>query len=354
MKSEHSPKALYKQLEQASSREEQLPIMLSLVKTLGEGSNGKADTILQDIKAIWQQEDNALAEVYYRLGHAWLFWLRSRFDEAMESYNRAYVRAEQLQRPVLMADALRGMGITDNKAGRSKAAIKKLQQALQLFLDNNAPADKIGVCYNNIGLAYVFCFDRERARPNYIEAIKWLKKAERDDLVESVYGNLGVLLYESEKYDEAIHYFFEILERFRSESRIQELILTHYFIGRCYAGMQNYAEALSHYVQANKLLKDQPFELLKAQVFHGLGDLYILMKGYDEAEEYLLEAINLRLKAEHWKYACNTYQGLIDLYASLGEKEKYRQALNKALALAKEHELAHHIQLFESYFAKEV
>ncbi|MGC8765526.1 MAG: tetratricopeptide repeat protein [Brevinematia bacterium] len=146
----------------------------------------------------------------------------------------------------------------------------------------------------------------------------------------------GIEYYKNKKFLMAIGSFKKVLESGKQDEKI------YFYLGNCYAFIENYDKALESLKISGELAEDLKF---KSIVIHNIGYVYYLKKDYKKSINYLNQAyqINTNLNQVFW-YKGMAYFKLKDKENTISEWEKYLELepdgkesdnIRKALAILK-------------------
>jgi signal transduction histidine kinase/tetratricopeptide (TPR) repeat protein len=301
------------------------------------------------------------------------YWYFSHFQEALESYYKAYIIRENAKDTIGLITSLKNLGLVYRELSNFDKAISQLNLALKLSdeIKNKVETSEI---LNLLGSLH-FRFNR------YNEAILYYKQSlelrERYGLLNSTANtleNLSRVYSQKSMYDDS----YEALEEAR---RIREQLLDQLAIastlnemGNLFNQKGNIAEALRRYLmslkirekfgreqdiaksltnigntyrklgliknatlyleQARKLIYDGKDPSEAAYVLVNLGNLYIDQKQYGTALKVFQEALQMRKKTGDEASIAKTVRNISQVQMQIGQADKARENLTLALKIS--------------------
>jgi len=198
------------------------------------------------------------------------------------------------------------IGLSYLNSGNNSQALYYLNKAYQISPDDPEILNALGIAYSNVG-------ELEKAKKFFLKAI------EKDPDRAETYTNLGTLLAKQKNYDKALWYFKKAAEN----PSYMKKDIAYYNIALIYKNMGNlklYEENLKKAISYNTFL-------LPAYV--ALGNLYLEQERYKDALSVYLTAKDKGLVSPHINI------GLAKVYISLKDYQKAKEYLHKAKKLAK-------------------
>nr|QNO43339.1 cell division coordinator CpoB [Methanosarcinales archaeon ANME-2c ERB4] len=214
----------------------------------------------------------------------------------LEIIKEDYKRAE-----LYMSLAISYLKLDDFERGN-----EYFERALEVRLKLN---DNIGMSidYRRFGDFYVF-------KGEYADAIRYYREAIRADPdYAAAHTNLGVLLYDLRRYDEAENEYKEAIRIDPDDA------VVHYNLGVLLKELERHEEAEKEYIEAIRIDPND------AAVYNNFGNMLKDLKRYDEAEKEYREAIKIYpdLAAAHYNLGIL----LKDLERHDEAEEEYREAI---------------------------
>ncbi len=198
------------------------------------------------------------------------------------------------------------IGLSYLNSGNNSQALYYLNRAYKISPDDPEILNALGIAYSNVG-------ELEKAKDFFLKAI------EKDPDRAETYTNLGTLLAKQKKYDKALWYFKKAAEN----PSYMKKDIAYYNIALIYKNMGNlklYEENLKKAISYNAFL-------LPAYV--SLGNLYLDQERYQDALSVYLTAKDKGLVSPLINI------GLAKIYLHLKDYEKAKEYLHKAKKLAR-------------------
>jgi len=229
---------------------------------------------------------------------------------------------EQVPRTRAAADSLQILADTErneNPQSAIYAALESLEISETIGYDQGiATANKI------LGSIYLLLGDYEIALEYLLTSLERNRQLENQPEVGSVMNMIASLHVLQENYDRAIEYYSqarsmmdELGETEMVGSLIMNIGVTHYY-------MNNFEEALGYYEEARKIGESDEVgnPRLYMIAITNIGNVQIELGEYEQAEAYLLEAIDFFRENRLNVNLTGTYLYLAKLYHRTGDFEK--------------------------------
>lgn len=252
------------------------------------------------------------------------------YCEAEESFLRA-IKYSRVQKSSFLPDALNGLGSLYLVQGKLAAARDILFESLSV----TNPKDPRYL--NTLDLIAIVYF-QER---NFRQAEEFYKKSLSISATDTTLNNLGLLYYETGRFQDAEIALLRSLKRkekkFKRKSAGVATVLTN--LGILYIAADKHIAAESHLVQSltisEKYHNPHP---VTARSLNNLGVLYYQQGKYLQAEPPLLKALNLyEATPELWKKErASTLHNLAALYHDLRAYRKAEELYLQSLTLLEE------------------
>lgn len=301
---------------------------------------GNAAETLPDIMGEW----NRLAGDYYRL--------LGMYRKAIDYLKKAALIRKNYNDKVL-EDIYSNIGNTYTHLGEFETSIIYHKKSLALCQSRAEPYNKrIARRYNDMGLAYSYRAEKERAIVLYEKAIACYQAALGLNRIEdssnelhisnilnnigNTYSNIGKTSHDLKNYNLALQYHLEAKKMREAIHNIspRNLARSYKNIGNDYANLNMNDEALAYRIKAlgiyEKMLHGGHPEL--ANAYQDVGNSCRLTENYDEALKYYTKAEIIWKKQLPQNYfflaKCQYAIGMIYSEQGLkGESEKYKKAL---------------------------
>lgn len=268
-----------------------------------------------------------------RLDTADAFMQRGAVDTAAFIAKEVFDSTDGYQ--ALLDQHMRAVGIIGQARRRRSdpdSAVKLYQEGMRLAEAAN-DSDWISVMWLNLGVAYDFLGDYERALKAQLEALRW-KEALRDSVnLGRVFGNLGGLYWRQERLPEAIAMLRKsVAVKWRFDSLRVPLGLNG--IGVVMIDAEEYDSAIV-VLRESLALQDR-----MATGEHRGGQLYNIGLAYegkgnlDSARSYLDSALAVSRKEQDLDLEVNVLYSLGELLLKSGDLRAARPVLDSSLAFA--------------------
>jgi diguanylate cyclase (GGDEF)-like protein len=185
------------------------------------------------------------------------------------------------------------------------------------------------------GNIYLFSGEYDRALKFYHEALEMDKKCHDGLRVSKISMNLGVIHWYKEDYAAAQSFFQTSLEMLREagDRTFQPLCINNIALICLQRGL--FGKALAMCGEALAISKETGNSIVEAYSYNNIGEIYQRTGDYQRALEWSRRAITLigHIKDQGSKADFLRNRGVAEFY--LGEKEKAKEDLARALALAR-------------------
>lgn len=174
----------------------------------------------------------------------------------------------------------------------------------------------------NMGVAYYFKGDYEKAASYYFTAASIYEHAEKNKPLAYVYNDIAKLYRKNRDLKRAADTYEKALTIFQTlkDSSGIQMILNE--SGVVYEYQGNYTEALKRYSASLKmasLLKD---EMGKSWCYNFMAGVYVLQSKYEMAEDYNIRALAIRQNLKDTFSITLSYADLGVLYSAWGKPER--------------------------------
>ncbi len=245
------------------------------------------------------------------------------------------------------------IGLSYLNSGNNSQALYYLNKAYRITPEDPDILNALGIAYSNVG-------ELEKAKEFFLKAI------EKDPDRAETYTNLGTLLAKQKNYEKALWYFkkaaenpsymkkdiayynmaliyknignLKLYEEYLKKAISYNTFLLPAYIslGNFYLEQKRYQDALSVFLTA----KDKG--LVSPHINIGLAKIYIHLKDYQKAKEYLHKAKNLARNNDFLLIEINRLLSLVDkkiiqeTEEKIKEKEKAEEKKIKTVAIPEE------------------
>ena len=249
----------------------------------------------------------------------------------------------------IIANILNNLGLTCYQLGEFKLALQHFEKEVEIKIDlyRSEDHEEIATSYNNIGLIYSQLKNFNQAIRYYNMSLEIKKKrlSPTDISIAKTLHNLADRHYQLQEYDKALSCFREALdikEKYRKSSNHPDLCTTINAMGLIYLEKEDYKAALERFEKSKEILEmnfpAMETHPLTATTYNNLGEVYNRLRDVDRAKLYVQKAVEILGKDEensNMDMSISMFN-LGSLHSQLGEKEKAREAYEKALKIALE------------------
>ena len=217
----------------------------------------------------------------------------SRFQEALQSYEKALAIYQKISDLVGQAKALNNLGFTDQYLSQFGKAIELYQQALPLFQQLHDPNGEAKVL-TRLGIAHWSLSQNKKAIEYYQQALPLFQQTRDRDGEAYVLLNLGNIYDSPWTSDKALSYYRKALLLFRQTHNQLQEANTLMGLGNiyCYQHFQ-YLEAIQFYQDALLIFQKIKNSNGEANALGNLGNAYdsLSESRNSEAVEYYQRAL---------------------------------------------------------------
>jgi tetratricopeptide (TPR) repeat protein len=373
-------------------------LFFGLLTILGYSHTAKAqsDSLWNDVQKIHlTQADSAIQLVYYRLrtkvrkddfvnlslGHGWIgtSFMKINMDSSLTHATICLKYAEKAAQPILYARAYHLFGSIDNRASKFNQAIQHFQNGLNALKPERDTLDKgyiqiyelllrgTSTSYNymnknDLAMSYGlkalnYAQKHELDHPelagliaisslffkveNMAEARKYMEEALKKSLEQGntlaaskCYTNLAIYCSSEKKFEEAEAYQMKGIELNQSISNYDGLSNNYVSLGMIKFETGREKEAITHFLEAEKISKEKKFEL---QLFDILANLSMAYNRQNRNAEALAKAEELLVFAKQKNRPDKLARGYKlkhDALYGLGKYKESVEYLGKSIALS--------------------
>ncbi len=291
-------------------------------------------------------------------------------EEAIQSLSTALEIANKIADPLTQARIQNEMGNIYLNVNNFSESLRRYLLALKLR-QSYGKEDDIARTMVNIALVYRKIGLHKNAQKYVEDAKKLVENIEvKSDLRIYIYQNLGHIMYDQKKFEEAIKTYriaLDLSEKKGDETQIvkllkniaqcslewgkisqarnaitqsikialrnnqnNELAESYNTLGNIERAAKNYQLAISHFnLAAEKYQKASNLEG-KALCLRKIGEIQIIQKNYKEAQKKINQSINIGIQSKNYYLVSFGYQTLSELFKKQGNYAK-------ALALYQKH-----------------
>ncbi len=318
--------SLIQRLEKVKDDSLRIEILIELSSNYSGNDPGKskfyAEQILMD-SAISNHAQ--ISRAYFYLGYCYYDWSKS--DSALIQFEKAYRYAEMSNETRRMLQIAIPISDCNKALGNYKASFNVAFDALRLA-DSVKDNYRMGIFNGRIGELYRDQFETEKA-------IQYLKQSYEDFSVEdrrkwmmSSKINLA-LAYKQIDAEKALETYNDLLSEFTDLFNLRDSALFHSNLGNIYIDLERFEEAESHLMKALECHKRLNRPISRAFVHKELAVLYERTNRPEEVIKYAHLALERANESGHTVLQHQSSDQLSKAYAVLGQYDqayKYLQS----------------------------
>jgi CHAT domain-containing protein/Flp pilus assembly protein TadD len=233
---------------------------------------------------------------------------------------------------LLQGMCLTYMGITCMQVGRYREAEKNYQKADRIFSLYHAES-LLAQNLTAFGKLNILTGDSQSSIAHLLQAKKIHQKNKRTLSIGIDETNLGEAFFLQSRYQDCLHAFESASEIMAKLGETNKLGLIQLNIAKYYLFLNQYKQAEKFILLAEKgLIKSNQLDSL-VTINQIKSQIWFLRGNYLNAQEYLLQNIDLLKNTDLISETALTYQNLGELFISWGKGEKAFEFLTKAFEI---------------------
>ncbi|RLD55731.1 MAG: hypothetical protein DRJ05_12500, partial [Bacteroidetes bacterium] len=228
-------------------------------------------------------------------------------------------------------------GELDSSLVYNKKSITQLKSIYENKADtSNDHLMNISKTLSNTAQVYIKKGDYENAFTLNIEALKFreMAKAPPQSIGKLTINIAGLYVYIKD-YKNAKGYYLQALDIFEPEKDLEMMEMIYGNLGVVFKNLGDTSEAINYYKKSLRLNDELNNDKQKAKNLGNLATLYMDKSDYEIAERYFLEALELGKNLEDKYSLAQMYKNLGLIYQKTNRYEKAISNMNKCLGLAK-------------------
>lgn len=298
----------------------------------------RKDSVFKELAR--EKVDTTIAKLYFNL---------SVYNEKLHEIDSSIVyltKALRISEKVgfkrIAAYSMANLGYNFIQIGEVDSALIYLNKALLIMEYGNS---KYHDLLNSLGNAYFLKGNYLKAYDYFLKYLKRIENSQNQQLIARANSNVGVILKEQKKYDDALVFFNKSLAIGTKINNRRNMYVAYINIGNVYSEKSNNGKsvyhanlALENYYKAKEILGDSKEgndESNKIILLGNIGNIYADLKQYDKAIIEYSEAINILKGHENFGQTALIYNNLSAVYIDMQnprEAEKYLALGRKAAA----------------------
>ncbi|GEM_PF-3989224 len=213
-------------------------------------------------------------------------------QEALADISQALVIAEAMANELRISHAHNSLGNVYFNQGNFTLALKHFFKALPFTeKTNNALAN--ATLYRNIGNVYAFQADCNRAEEYHQLSLTQYRGVKNTFEVIHQLANLAAVQLQQRKYQVAKNHLYEAIELAAKVNAPNILGYTYFYLGNVYFEEHNTQAALENYYKAKAINTATDDKRNLALTLNGIANALIFAGETDQAEPFLLQAIDV-------------------------------------------------------------
>jgi len=276
-------------------------------------------------------ESVELASLYEDISH--MLWRTGELAEALPWAQKAVELAERLDDPKVLADCCSVLGMISMLSGELEKASKYFEQGLKIAVENNCTEPAIRL-YSNLSVFYYMTGELQKMFENAQKGSELAKKvgdvewiAWNDYWLAVSYGFMGEVQKAISMYEDII----ALDKRTKNTAHISDPL---YSLGATYGLLGEWDKSLQYLMEARDIAK-KTGEMTSGEAALWLGELFMEMEDYVEAEKYFNESNSIFEKAGSTaRRLTDLFPALSKLYLKKGEIEKAKELIEKTYEYA--------------------
>lgn len=275
-------------------------------------------------------------QAYLKFYLAWAYSVQGNQQKRRQSYQEGLTIAQNANDPQRIALLSLGLSYVLRSNGENNEALLYANQAISDFRKTNDSYFLIqsllsAARYNQSLSKYA------ESEVLLLEAVSLNNSIDNDDLLESLYDQLGELFKVSGKYDQSILYFNKRLKLAEKKGSALKISNAYNDIGAVYSYMGDGASALKFY---NRSLDYRKNAGIKANpiILSNVALVYQSLNEYTLAQDLFLDALSIFEENENKYWIPKTLEHLADLYLDWNKPEEGLKYAERSVEKAKLYE----------------
>ncbi len=213
-----------------------------------------------------------------------IYFYMSDYDMAIEFFNEALIKSEELNDTVNLSSILNNIGIIYQKTNNIEKSIEYLNKSLEykkLLQDSTGIANT----YNNLGNAF-YKKDLDKSLELYKKALEIRKKIHDTIGIGQSYNNIGLIYFQQDNNSEAIKYFESALKIKKITNDPKSIAITLNNIAEALLQLKKYSEAINYSYRSLEIAKGIEALLQIANAYTTLSSSYEGTNDYRNAYKF--------------------------------------------------------------------
>ncbi len=306
-----------------------------IVERLGDLDSwmGEPDAALKywnDALALWNQlgDKKNAARLHIRMAH--MLWQVVDKDKASEHHRMALEILEKEPESVELASLYEDISHMLWRTGKSSEALTWTQKALELA-ERFSASDVLAGCYNNLGVLSMKSGDLDKATEYYKQGLKIALENKLANRSLTLYNNLCTVYLATGEFQKLFETAQEGSEMAKKVGALYRLNWLDMMLLGSYGYMGDLQKALSIGEDILALVKRIKYTAFISSVMGGLGVCYRWLGEWDKSLKYQMEALDFGKKVGEYQQSGNAASELGELFMEMedyAEAEKYLNESN--------------------------
>jgi tetratricopeptide (TPR) repeat protein len=286
----------------------------------------------QQREAFLRKHDLLRDELVLELNAATQQELRVNTKSALSLAETAILAARLTRNVGFLAQSNRIKANVLAASGENQAAVELYDQALALFEKAN-DQEGIGRTLTAAIQPHIMLGAYDRAFELAERAQQIFRELHDQRRLARLENNIGNIFHRQDRFQEALAHYEHAYEQLLPDADSEELTISLNNMSMCLIGLNNFAQALSTYERAKKLLEARDLPLIHLITDYNIAYLYYMRGDYRRAIEMLKGA---RIEAEKIGYTylvALCYLDLSDIYVELNLSNEAQEVAEEGYLL---------------------
>lgn len=255
-------------------------------------------------------------------------------NEAIKYLNEAIELSDRTNNKWNKADALFNKGVALWHLGEINQSDKYYENAIEIYEEFNDSLSMIKVL-NSQAINHQMKGNVDLAFETFLRSLDFAKKMGDKATIFNTLLNIGIMYDNNSNYDKCLHYYYEAL-KYADEVDRSSVALLQSYVAEVYLTLKNYEKAEEYIKNAikNSLLSNDTNSLIWA--YSGLGKIELDKKNFAKAEYYFKESLSLSRKTEFKLEIIHSLTDLGKFYKTINNFSQAEKNFNEALQLGNE------------------
>jgi len=274
-----------------------------------------------------QPESVELASLYEDISH--MLWRTGESAKALSYVQKAFELAEKLGSPEILADCYNDLGTLSLQSGEIEKSIKYMEKGLKVAVENNCTRPALHL-YNNLSLGYDGTGDFQKAFETRQKGFEFGKKVGDVHTVSWTGLTLSWEYMDMGEMHKAFSMLEELLTLDKRTKNSIGIAQAMGIFGRGYQFLGEWDKSLQYLTEANEIAKKTGDYQTSGIMYFLLGELFMEMENYVEAEKYFNESYDIYEKAGNISGQFSWISpALSRLYLKKGEIQKAQELIER-------------------------